>query len=455
MATSRALRAVHAAAALLCTVAGATSVGAQRTADSAIARWVATGARPVRTMEMAGALDDLQPFAAIVGSARVVAFGEQTHGAHEPLAFRNRLFRYLVEELGFTAIAVETGFPESGAIADLVVGDSGAPAPGEAARIVSRGFTWGFGNFAENVELVRWMRAYNDDPRHRRKIHFYGIDLSLGGPQGSTPLPAAIDAALRYLERVDTGAALRLRARFAPVMRHLPGDPAVAITAAEHDTLTAAIDALVERLERGRASYVAATSERDHAWAMRNAVVARQGDRVHRVQTPAPPGGGIAGGAWRMLSARDSAMAENVRWALEREGPRGRVLVFAHDVHVKNAPTVGGPWRLDRPPTAMGQHLRAALGDRLVIVGGIGGTRPPAPSGNEPSIDATFARARLPRFVLDLRGRADPSVQAWLSSVQTLRVNGDAVISLQPSAAFDALVYVDTLTPAGKNAVNR
>ena len=454
MTMSRTFRAGHAAVALLCTIAGAGSLGAQRPADSTLGRWVGANARPLDSVEMTGALDDLQPFATIIGSARVAAFGEQTHGAHEPLAFRNRLLRYLVEKLGFTAIAVETGLPESRAIADFVSGDAGAPAPGEAARIVLRGFTWGFGNFAENVELVRWMRDYNDDPRHARKIRFYGIDLSLGGPQGSTPTPAAIDGALGYLARVDSSTASAMRARFAPLTQYLPGSPSVRITAAAHDTLTAAIDALVERLERGRAEYVAASSERDYAWAMRFAIVARQGDRAHRVLAPPVPGSGIPGGAWRVLNARDSAMAENVRWALEREGPRGRVLVFAHDMHVKNAATVGGPWRLDRPPTAMGQYLREALGDRLVIVVGVGGTRAPA-AVDEPSIDAALARARIPRFAIDLRARAESAVGLWRSSVQTLRVNGDAVVALQPSTAFDALVYIDSLTPARRNLADR
>ena len=39
-------------------------------------------------------------------TAHVVAFGEPTHGAHEPLEARNRLFRFLVERMGFTAIAL-------------------------------------------------------------------------------------------------------------------------------------------------------------------------------------------------------------------------------------------------------------------------------------------------------------------------------------------------------------
>jgi erythromycin esterase len=418
-----------------------------RVAD--VDRWISAAAIPLRSVELDGALDDLQPLADIVGRARVVALGESTHGAHEPLAFRNRLFRYLVERLGFTAIALETGFPESGAIAQYVAGGRGAPPPGDAARIARRGFTWGFGNFAENVELLRWMRAYNDDPRHLRKLRFYGIDLSLGGPQGSTPTPSAIEAALEYVARVDAAAARGLRARFAPLVRHLPGDPSSPISAAQHDSLTAAIAALVRLLETGRSSYATSTSVEEHAWALRAAVIAQQGDRVHRVQAPPSPDGRIAPGAWREIEARDSAMAENVRWALEREGPVGRVLVFAHDIHVKNAPTVGGPWTLERPPTAMGQHLRAALGDRLVIIGSVGGSKAPT---DRASIDVTLAQARVPRFVLDLRRASPPAVRAWLSNTQRLGVNGDATIALRPGTAFDLLVHLGALTPARPNA---
>ena len=414
-----------------------------------VERWVVADAIPLRSVELNDDLDDLSALAPVIGSSRVVALGESTHGAHEPLAFRNRLFRFLVERIGFTAIALESGLPESGAIAGFVAGGRDAPPASEAARIARRSFTWGFGNFAENVELMRWMRAYNDDPRHVRKLRFYGIDLSLGGPQGSTPTPAAIEAALRYLARVDSAASSRLRTRFAPLMRHLPGGPTSTISMAEHDSLTAAIDALVERLEAGRTAYAAATSIEEHAWALRAAVAAQQGDRVHRVQAPPSPGGGISPGAWRELDARDSAMADNVRWALEREGRGGRMLVFAHDMHVKNAPTVGGPWKLERPPTVMGQRLRPALGDGLVIVGTVGGSKPPA---DRASIDSTLARARLPRFVVDLRSPAAAGVRAWLAAEQGLGVNGDATIVLRPASAFDVLVYLGPLTPARPNA---
>lgn len=87
------------------------------------------------------------------------------------------------------------------------------------------------------------------------------------------------------------------------------------------------------------------------------------------VYPPPATSPGIPPDAFRAASARESGMAENVRWALEREGPDGRVLVFAHNNHVMNAPLTGGPWSAFREPSAtMGIFARSALRDSLVII---------------------------------------------------------------------------------------
>jgi erythromycin esterase len=153
-----------------------------------------THALPLDTVEAASGVADLRRLARIIGSARVVALGEPAHGAHEPLAFRNRLFRYLVEDLRFTAMAIESGLPESRGVDEFVAGG-----PGDATtRVVHDNLTWGFGALQENVELVQWMREYNADPVDRHKLRFYGIDLSLGGPGGYTATPTPFDAVLSF-----------------------------------------------------------------------------------------------------------------------------------------------------------------------------------------------------------------------------------------------------------------
>lgn len=101
---------------------------------------------------------------------------------------------------------------------------------------------------------------------------------------------------------------------------------------------------MIALLERERLAFVAATSEADYDWAHRTAVVARQAARVFRAWPTGVSTGEIPPAAWQAAGARDAAMADNVRWVLDQEGSRGRVLVFAHNAHVKNAAT---EWNLE------------------------------------------------------------------------------------------------------------
>jgi erythromycin esterase len=410
-------------------------------------RWAAAHALRLAA-DSTSDLIDLRQLAPVIGQARVVALGEPAHGAHEPLAFRNRLFRYLVEELGFTAIAIESALPESRRIQDFVAGGAG-----DARKLAQENLSWGFGAFRENDELILWMRAYNANPAHHRKIRFYGMDLRLGGPTGTTPTPAPIETALSYLARVDSASSRRLRSRLRPLIARLPGTPASSFSQSQLDAMTAAIDDLIALLERERPAFVAATTQADYQWALRTAISARQGDRLFRIDTPDLPGGGIAPAAWRAVNARDAAMAENVHWALAQEGPDGRMLVFAHNAHVQNALTVGGIWDVfERPANAMGMYLRSTLGNDLVIIGTSSAANArglPRASEDASSLDAALARVGTPHFLLDLRAsRDDQAVSSWLGKPHALRANFNTLLSLSPGTAFDALVFVDTLTPA-------
>lgn len=105
-------------------------------ADSGFFRWARAHAHPLPASDTLSD-DALAPFAAIVGRARVVAFGEPTHDTHEPLAFRNRLFRYLVERLGFTIIVLESGLTESYRVHQYVNGGDG-----DLADVATTGVTW-------------------------------------------------------------------------------------------------------------------------------------------------------------------------------------------------------------------------------------------------------------------------------------------------------------------------
>jgi len=168
--------------------------------------------------------------------------------------------------------------------------------------------------------------------------------------------------------------------------------------------------------------------------------------RMFDVAPPPSPSPDIPPDAWLESQARDSGMAENVRWALEREGAGGRLVIFAHNGHVMNSTTEGGIWSaFKQPPTAMGEYLRSALGRDFLIIGGTSGVTSTEKSAAD--VDDALARAGVPRFMLDLRV-ATGDAQVWLSRRHTIRANETTVQLVNPRAAFDLLYYVDRLTPS-------
>jgi erythromycin esterase len=146
-------------------------------------------------------------------------------------------------------------------------------------------------------------------------------------------------------------------------------------------------------------------------------------------------------------------MADNVRWAIDREGTNGRLVVFAHNAHVMNSVVEGGVWNALQPaPLALGKLLRAQLGGDLFIVGTTAGATAgglPPMEADPASVDAALAGAGIPQFIIDLRpARGQPQVLAWLSARRSLHANLKTHLTITPGTAFDALFYVGTLTPS-------
>ena len=127
--------------------------------------WAREHAIRIQTIEAGHGSSDLEPLKAVIGRARVVALGESSHGIHEFLTFRNRLFEFLVQKLGFTALAVETGFAESIQVNDFINGG-----PGDSKTATQNVFSYAPVAFDENRELIEWMRRYNAGVAAARKI---------------------------------------------------------------------------------------------------------------------------------------------------------------------------------------------------------------------------------------------------------------------------------------------
>jgi erythromycin esterase-like protein len=85
--------------------------------ESAALDAVRADARPVEGDE-----SDYDALLELIGDARLVLLGEASHGTHEFYRERARITRRLIEERGFTAVAVEGDWPDADRVSRYVKG---------------------------------------------------------------------------------------------------------------------------------------------------------------------------------------------------------------------------------------------------------------------------------------------------------------------------------------------
>jgi len=130
--------------------------------------------------------DDLDPLMERIGDARYVLLGEASHGTSEYYTWRTRITQRLIQEKGFSFIAVEGDWPDCYRVNRYVKGAPDAEASAyEVRHAFDRWPTWMWAN-EEVVDLVEWLRSHNDRVAQEAKVGFYGLDVCSTRPRGCT-----------------------------------------------------------------------------------------------------------------------------------------------------------------------------------------------------------------------------------------------------------------------------
>lgn len=435
--------AVAATAALLIpgTAAAAATTGAvPQTSD--VSTELDRIAHSLRSTEPDAPAAGLRSLGAMIGDARVVGFGEATHGSHEFFTMKHRVFRYLVEEKGFTTFALEASW-SGGLLIDAFVQGRG---DGDARRLVRRvmaGSPWQRREFAD---LIEWMRAYNrSGPQH--PVHFVGTDLGFPGI-GEQPF-AEVTA---YLRKAAPASLASVEQSYAGLRPFTDAIGYISRTPLPERQRNA--DLAQQALEL----VTAAGKDGDEAyeWAVQHA---RNIARTFAFSTMRVDDSSSVVAAQVL---RDRAMADNTLWWQRRHG--GKVLLSAHNGHAG--------YRSSDPvlyPTPQGAHLREALGAGYVSIGctfGSGSflteadpfaddwrstTVPPATLGmNEYLLD----RVRPRDYYLDLR-QAPPAARTWLATARPTYDAGTTFTStplptLALGGSYDVLIHLHRVRAADK-----
>src|SRR5437588_8350025 len=136
------------------------------------------------TLEKPSDLDPL--FEHITSNVKYVLLGEASHGTSEFYNWRVEITKRLIAEKQFSFIAVEGDWPDCYEVNRYVKGIAATDSE-EADRSNSnsaydilysfnRWPTWMWAN-REIVELVEWLRKYNEKLPEEQKVGFYGLDV--------------------------------------------------------------------------------------------------------------------------------------------------------------------------------------------------------------------------------------------------------------------------------------
>lgn len=385
--------------------------------------WLRKQAIPIATAEAGNGFDDLQRLKKVVGSSRIVALGEGTHGTHEFFQMKHRLVEFLASEMGFTLFAIEANLPEAARVNDYILNGRGDP------REALKGLYFWTWNTQEVIDMIEWMRAFNQSGRGR--IQFLGFDMQYAD--------VAAGNVRSFVAKAEPGYAAQAGQDLTAAQKVADAELDGTVSPIPADQGEAAARNVFEHLTAQRDSYLSRFPRTDVDWAIQNARVVLQ-----------------AVEAATGTISRDESMADNVGWLLDQAPPDSKIVLWAHNGHVGKRPG----W--------MGSYLSQRFGGEVVVFGfafgqgeynalAVGG----GPLGPNPaiaplpgSVESYLASPGMPRFAVDLRGIPSSSpAAAWLGKPRFFR-NIGAVASrcgfstTVASSDYDGLIWFSQTSPS-------
>ncbi|MBN2416823.1 erythromycin esterase family protein [bacterium] len=257
--------------------------------------------------------------------------------------------------MGFTVFAMEESLPYGDRINTYVLGGEGDP-----ETLLNNMGNWYIWDTKEVLALIRWMRTYNTDPAHDKKVEFYGIDVT-------DPVPAFENIHV-YLGKVDPGLADYFKTEMDKVdllNTHIRSEfQMIGKYQRYSDEETKHIGELLSKISddfnRKRSTYIGKSSENEYEWMLQQLKTALAAHDVFRMGRPGAEGTALT---------REDGMTNNIRWLLQRDNRR--IVLWAHNMHIARSSIYLSGYGQREPEEVelFGTRIGRELGDDLYSIG--------------------------------------------------------------------------------------
>ncbi|ULT55177.1 erythromycin esterase family protein [Neobacillus drentensis] len=296
-------------------------------------------------------IDDLDPLIEAIGDAKYVLLGESSHGTSEFYSIRAEITKRLIQEKGFSFMAVEGDWPACQSINRYIKGLSSSK---QEAREVLEDFnrwpTWMWAN-QEIIELIEWLKEFNLKTNRTEKVGFYGLDVY--------SLWESLDEIVGYLEKINSPELEIAKKAFACFEPHNRNNESYAVSAGylSEDCLKEALD-LLSTIQKNKWKF-----EDDQEGSLNmevNALVTAHAEEYYRTMVKSDDE------SWNI---RDRHMVDALQSIVKFYGNDAKVIIWEHNTHVGDARATD---MKDEGMVNVGQLVREQYGEDEVFIVGFG-----------------------------------------------------------------------------------
>ncbi|WP_424494522.1 erythromycin esterase family protein [Salinimicrobium sp. GXAS 041] len=270
---------------------------------------------PVKPLENS---KDLDPLLDRIGDSKYVLLGEASHGTHEYYTWRAEISKRLIQEKGFSFVAVEGDWPDCYMINRWV---KDLPNSGDSIKEVLQNFkrwpTWMWANW-EIAAFAEWMKNHNRELKPKDKIGFYGLDVY--------SLWESLESIVKYLEKEDPQTAQLAKQAADCFEPYRKNDSYVTAYRGMEQHCR---DEVVQLLKEVRGNVEKYNDEREAGLnAELNTLVMKNAEKYYEAMSS------FDNSSWNV---RDTHMVETLNTLMNFHHEDAKVIVWEHNTHIGDA----------------------------------------------------------------------------------------------------------------------